>query len=231
MELHVHALCAHDAGGRLVRANAPGPGPAPAPRFFLGRTRVGALWRFRRDLPFPLVRELARLAAREPPAADLAAEPERWAPMRARLEAHAPVEAEWRGATFRFPEVLPSPVDALRVEALAAAARPAVEAAFPALAPFVGREPAFGVREGGALVALCYCATDPRNAAAVEAGVDTLPAWRGRGLAPRLVAEWARAVRAERRIPLYSSAWSNPASLAVVRKLGLNAYGATLHLR
>jgi predicted GNAT family acetyltransferase len=65
----------------------------------------------------------------------------------------------------------------------------------------------------------------------VEGGVETLPSHRGRGLAAEVVAAWAAAVRADGRIPLYSTSFGNRASQAVARKPGLIRYGTDLHLR
>lgn len=87
-----------------------------------------------------------------------------------------------------------------------------------------GRGPVLAVREGGHAVSVCFCAR--RSVAAAEAGVETTAAFRGRGYAARAAAAWARRVRAEGLTPLYSTDWSNRASLAVARKLGLVPFGA-----
>ena len=60
LDAHVRAVYAHDAFGRFE------PGE-DVPRFWLGRTRLGNLWRMRADLSAEQVRGLARLAAREAP--------------------------------------------------------------------------------------------------------------------------------------------------------------------
>ena len=75
------------------------------------------------------------------------------------------------------------------------------------------------VREGGHAVSICFCAR--RSALAAEAGVETAAAFRGRGYAFRVATAWARRMREEGLIPIYSANWSNDASLAVARKLGL----------
>ncbi|HEU0026590.1 MAG TPA: hypothetical protein VFQ25_05690, partial [Ktedonobacterales bacterium] len=63
LELQVEALFTHDAEGRIVAINEPGGGPAP--RFFLGRGRMGNLWRVRHDVPEATARRLEALAASE----------------------------------------------------------------------------------------------------------------------------------------------------------------------
>ena len=68
-------------------------------------------------------------------------------------------------------------------------------------------------------------------AAGLALGVETADGWRGRGLAGEAVSEWAREVRADGRIPLYSTSWSNDASRAVAEKLGLVHFGSDLHIR
>ena len=100
-----------------------------------------------------------------------------------------------------------------------------VRPVFPVLADDVHwRQPCLAIIADGRLASLCYSSRNTPVAA--EAGVDTLEEFRGRGYAPAVVAAWARAVRAEGRIPLYSTSWDNLASRSVARKLGLVLYGA-----
>jgi hypothetical protein len=87
-----------------------------------------------------------------------------------------------------------------------------------------GRSPVLAVVEDGHPVSVCFCAR--RSDVAAEAGLDTAPAYRGRGFGPRVTAAWALAIRASGRIPLYSTSWTNDASLAVARKLSLVAYAS-----
>lgn len=91
-----------------------------------------------------------------------------------------------------------------------------------------GCAPVLAIIEDGYPVSVCFCAR--RSDSAAEAGVDTAQAFRGRGFAPRVTAAWALAIRATGRVPLYSTAWTNGASLAVARKLGLTAYASTWSL-
>jgi GNAT superfamily N-acetyltransferase len=231
-ELQARTLWVHDASGRIVRVNtnvadAPAdPAESAAPRFFFVRTAVGCNWRLRADLPDELARELSRLAGAER-LATVDALPERMATIRERLEAHAPVVSVWHGPAFRFPERLPPPGPTVRrigpgeLRGLLS---------FPWLR--VGpdrRGPVFGAFDGEQAVAVAHSTTGPGEA--VEGGVETLPSHRGRGLAAEVVAAWAAAVRADGRIPLYSTSFGNRASQAVARKLGLIRYGTDLHLR
>lgn len=82
-----------------------------------------------------------------------------------------------------------------------------------------GRQPILGILKDGLAISLCFCAR--RSEVAAEAGIETVAPHRGHGLAPRVAASWAAAVRAEGLVPIYSTQWINTASLAVARKLGL----------
>lgn len=86
------------------------------------------------------------------------------------------------------------------------------------------RTPIVAIVENGHAVSVCCCSR--LSDVAAEAGLETAEAYRGRGLGPRVTAAWALAVRATGRIPLYSTSWSNDASLAVARKLGLEVYAS-----
>ncbi|RCV50850.1 GNAT family N-acetyltransferase, partial [Marinitenerispora sediminis] len=76
-----------------------------------------------------------------------------------------------------------------------------------------GREP----------VSICF--TPASNASAAEAGIWTRPDFRGRHLAPAVVAAWARRERRDRAVLFYSTTADNHASQSVARALGLIPLG------
>jgi RimJ/RimL family protein N-acetyltransferase len=228
MALQVEVLFASDARGRLLRPSPPAEAAAPPPRFFLGRTRHGHLWRFGAGVPERTVAELARLAAAERVGWPLEQPPERNEPLRARLAADAPIEHTHHGPAFRFPEL--APPSGGEVRALTPDRDGLVAEDFPALArELARRQPCLAALERGRVVSVCYVAR--RSAHAAEAGVDTLPGFRGRGLAARATAAWARAVADLGLLPLYSTEWRNRSSRGVAARLGLILYGVDLHFR
>jgi predicted GNAT family acetyltransferase len=82
--------------------------------------------------------------------------------------------------------------------------------------------------EAGEVVSVCH---SPRSTPrAAEAGVETASEYRGRGRAGAVTLGWAAAIRADGRIPLYSTQWTNTASRAVARRLGLVPYGEDVTL-
>lgn len=87
------------------------------------------------------------------------------------------------------------------------------------------RTPIVALIEDGHAVSVCFCAR--LSDVAVEAGVETAVKFRGQGLATRVTAAWALAILDSGRVPLYSTSWTNHASLAVARKLGLETYACT----
>jgi predicted GNAT family acetyltransferase len=87
-----------------------------------------------------------------------------------------------------------------------------------------GRGPVVAVLEDGVPVSLCFCARS--SGVAAEAGLETAAAFRRRGYGARVTAAWAAMISASGRAPLYSTSWTNEASLAVARRLGLIAYAS-----
>ena len=225
MRAHISALYVHDDRGRMTHVNE--PSGQRAPRFFLGRTVDGVEWRVRDDVDDRhLLQDLQ--AAVEGSAVPHGGALEALHSNRFEeiLSRSAPVQRIWTGPAFVFPEQFPSSARAVAItEGNADVLR-------PYLAPWIPdvtlNPPLFAVLHEGAAVAVC-CSVR-RTPAAHEAGVETAPEFRGRGYASDAVSAWARAVRELGVIPLYSTSWSNVASRAVARRLGLRLFGSDLHL-
>ena len=230
MALQIGALFEHDARGRLVAYDGASDDDRMPPRLFLGITRLGVLWRLRADLPDALARELSRLVAAERRPEDLDRLPERVESLRLLLGDAAPIERVFHGPAFRFPDAIPGD-DGVRALVAADAEGPLLDA-FPGIRDsFEEHSPVFAVVEDGVARSVAYAATMGPAAGPVEVGVHTDPAARGRGLAPRVVAAFACAIRESGGTPLYSTSFDNAASRAVARKLGLIRYGTDLHFR
>lgn len=224
MRFHIEALFTHDADGNLGRINE--PDGAPAPRLFVGRTVDGVVRRFRHDVAPDLRRELDTALHEghlERQTLDSRMDPSRYQAILGRV---APVERTWEGPAFLFPDEIPTSGEAIRLSHdNAQLLRPYLESWMPD----VGMSgPMYVLVVDGHAVSVC--ASVRQTSMADEAGVDTTPAFRGRGFAGQVVAAWARAVRDESRIPLYSTSWENDASRAVARKLGLAHFGTDLHI-
>jgi RimJ/RimL family protein N-acetyltransferase len=231
MQIHVTALYRHDERNRLLAVNEPGDprrDDPPPPRLYLGRTREGLIWRFRHDLPESLVAELEPMLAAEPVAADLSRPPRCLAALKSTLARHGPLTGTWSGPAWHFPDDIP------RFEHEAIPVTTANDKLVRLLSPVLSaddlpwRLPCLALLDDSRLASVCFSARNTPLAA--EAGVDTLEEFRGRGYAPAVVAAWARAVRREGRIPLYSTSWDNLASRSVARKLGLVLYGTDFSL-
>jgi RimJ/RimL family protein N-acetyltransferase len=222
LRLHVETLFTTDAAGRLIAVND--GSHQTAPRFFLGRTEHGDLWWIRHDAPPRFASDVATLcerAGRNSGADTIDAEP-----FIARLEQDQPVVSTWAGPAFRFPMQLPPSADTVRVRpANAAVLEPYLAAWQEDIAPGV---PMYAALVDGAAVSVCASVRITRRAH--EAGVETHTEFRGRGLAVRAVAAWARSVRESHRVPLYSTSWTNTASRALARRLRLIQYAVDLHI-
>ena len=79
--------------------------------------------------------------------------------------------------------------------------------------------------------AVSICDTVRRSARAAEAGVHTIETRRRKRYAVAVTSAWVSAVRAEGRIPMYSTSWENAASQGVAEKVGLVQYAVEYSAR
>lgn len=226
IELHVQALFTHDGQSRLLFVNEPGGGQMPAPRMFFGRTRTGNIWRFRADLPEILIKKLEALCTDEPVGEEFHKEPRHIEAYRRLLDTYAPVQKQWMGPAYRFAEYTkpskpPVNITETNAEKLLGGFEE-LTAELPDWQPFVA------IIEDGRAVSVCRSVRI--TSTAHEAGVETLPAFRGKGYAKDAVNGWGHIARSMGVIPLYSTSWENTASQAVAKKLNLVIYGADLYI-
>ena len=209
MRLRLETLFDLDVNDRITGTREPDPSPGPA--FIVIRGAAASAWAARADVPNEVAESLNVLAATEPATWDRP-------PVHAERYGRLLGGVDRSGPAFAFPERLaipPAEVSLVTDEA-------ALAVHFSGWVPgeiAAGRSPVVAVCEGGHPVSVCFCAR--RSDVAAEAGVETAPAFRGRGYAARATAAWAAAVRAMGLTPIYSTDWENGASLAVARRLAL----------
>ena len=204
-------MFAADLHGRLTGA---------APRLHIVRTPDAVICRCHADLPDDIAAALADIAARP------RGRPTDWARDYAgyanTLAPTGPPAKIRSGPLYGFPDALPSGDGAVRIDETNAELLcgglddwlPDVAAGTPMMAM---------VAEGRAV---SICASVRASAAAHCAGVETLPDFRGRGLAARAVTGWARRVRASGAGPVYGTTFDNLASQGVARALGLRVFAS-----
>lgn len=210
-DLQLRTLFVLNEAGRIVSTRE--PNPSSGPRFALIRTSTGCAWAAHVDVPSALAAQLEALARNEPPTRHYEGEPVH----ATRYQAIIGGRVDF-GPAFTFPDAIAAPAGIVPVTHVAQLTRHFRGWTADELPE---RAPILAVVEGDDAVSVCFCAR--RSALAAEAGVETAKPFRGRGLAPRVTAAWALEVRASGRVPLYSTSWSNEASLAVARRLGLEA--------
>ncbi len=196
------------------------PQPAIGPAFTLIRSRSSRVWAVGSRVAPDLADELDRLAAQEQPLDD-------WRdPPRFDERYHALLGGDLvSGPALEFPDRMAAPEGVTLIDdagMLKRHFRGWTSEEIP------DRTPMAAVLVDGQAVSLCACAR--RSSEAAEASLETAEPFRGQGLAERVTAAWAIAVRKSGRRPLYSTSWENTASLAVARKLGLSIYAASWSL-
>ncbi len=213
--LHLKTLFLLDGDGRISGTNE--PEPSPGPLFSLIRGKASRAWAVRADVAPDIADELASLARQEPPVSNF-----RCAPVYADQYMSLVKGEVDSGQAFQFPEDIAKPCGAVFIEDVHL-----LDHHFSGwkASEIPDRTPIVALVEEGRAVSVCFSAR--RSNVAAEAGLETALGFRGRGLGPRVAAAWAIAIRASGRVPLYSTSWSNDASLAVARKLGLVTYAST----
>lgn len=226
-ELHLQTCLVLNDEGRIISTRE--PHASRGPLFILVRGATACAWAVRVDVPGEVARELDRLARGEPPTRDLHEAPvhaDRYiSVLQGRIasgEVPATKNRQCDGPAFAFPDGLVQPADVVVVED-----ERLLEHQFRGWVPgeiAAGRSPVLAIIEDGRPASICFCAR--RSTVAAEAGLDTAVAYRGRGYGPRVAAAWALSIRGSGRTPLYSTSWTNQASLAVARKLNLLPYAS-----
>lgn len=225
MTIHVRALFTHDAHSRLLFVNEPG-GRDPAPRLFFGRTAEGNLWRFRVDLPEFIIEELEALCMDEPVGKEFHSKPRHFEAYGRLLKTHAPVQEVGMGPAYQFTQYFEPSKPLLTITERNAEM---LWGGFEKLiAELPDWQPFLAIVEESRAISVCRSVRITPEAH--EAGVETLPEFRGKGYAREVVAGWARLVKSMGVIPLYSTSWENTASQAVARKLHLVPYGEDFHI-
>lgn len=200
-------MFATDARGRLV---------GQAPHLHVLRAPERVIARCHADVPDETAARLIDLAERP------RGRPGQWAREYADyadiLQKVATLQAIRTGPLYRFPKVIEAVGDAIAIREDNADLllggldewRPDVAAGLPMVAVVVdGR-------------AVSICASVNASKAAHCAGVETLAAYRGKGLAAQTVSAWARQVRTVGAEPIYGTTFDNLSSQGVARRLGLD---------
>ncbi|MYF82151.1 MAG: GNAT family N-acetyltransferase [Chloroflexi bacterium] len=216
--LHLRTLYLFDAAGRTESTLEPQPTDGPSLTLIRGLSK--RVWAVGSRVAPGLAEQLDLLAGREPPLEEWR-DPPRFAERYRALLGGVLVS----GPALEFPDRIDAPEGVILIDDVRVLQRH-----FPGWTAeeISGRTPMAAVMVDGHAVSLCACAR--RTGEAAEASLETAEPFRGQGLAERVTAAWAIAVRESGRTPLYSTSWENTASLAVARKLGLTTYAASWSL-
>jgi hypothetical protein len=231
------AMFVTDASGRLLRQNDPEHSPAPL-MFFAG-CESGNIFYLRSDVSAPVAQQITALMTREPPFAELGARPlfiERYrellgldAPIAER--AFAQIHSLPRGLSFEHHATIVKQGTAEGDELFAELKRHGLPAALRAMG-FADAshfwEPWCVALVRGDIAAIAFAARLGESGA--EIGVATLPAFRGRKLAPAVTAGWSSLPQLGARALFYSTTRDNVASQHVIARLGLPLVGVSVRM-
>lgn len=218
LQQRANLLYTFDSRNRLIAINE-SDSEEPIPYFYLMRTATHTLCRIRHDIPDELADKLEHLAQTEPPTANLQ-KPLHYEQYRELLEQHVSISQSYLGPAYTLPELTPTQKTTL----ITSENKALLQANFAyAIHYFDELNPIVVYALNGEAVAICFCSR--RTQTLAEAGVYTVEKYRGNGYAPLVVRDWSIALRATKRLPLYSTSDDNLASQSVAQKLGAVHYG------
>jgi hypothetical protein len=222
MELQARALFIQDGNNFIREIND--MYHAPAPRFFLGRTMEGNVLRFRFDLPKEIIKRLTDLAFAEPKHDNLQTDTVLLTKIKKILQEHQEIQKIYEGPAYNLPRPTALPGGVVKITAENVyLLKNSFDYMLTEL-PFW--EPCFVKFVEGNAASICFSSRIAEESH--EAGVETLPRFRGNGYAAEVVTVWASAIYDMGRIPTYSTSWENAASQSVARKLKCDLYGIDL---
>jgi hypothetical protein len=210
----------HDLAQTMFGADERGRLVGHAPRLHILRTKDTVICRCHADLPDEVADAIGRLARR------LRGRPREWSHEYASyvrlISSTGPLKAIRAGPLYSFPDQSEGSDEAVSIyEGNADLLLHGLDEWRPDVV--AGRPMAAMVVDGRAV---SICTSVIASEAVHCAGVETLPEFRGRSLATKAVASWARAVQARGAAPFYGTTFDNLASQGVARRLELNLIGA-----
>lgn len=224
MEMQAKALFTYDENSFIHEIND--MYHAPAPRFFLGCTEEGNVIRFRFNLPEGIIKSLKDLVTAEPRHDSLQIDTVLLKKIQGILQEHQEIQKIHEGPAYKLPQPTSLPSGVVKITADNAYL---LKNSFDyMLTELPYWEPCFVKFVEGNAASICFSARIAD--ASHEAGVETLPRYRGNGYAAEVAAVWASAIYDMGRIPTYSTSWENTASQTVARKLRCNLYGTNLSI-
>lgn len=239
LEIQAATMFVPAAGDRILREND--PDRSPGPRLYLGGCVTGNIVRIRHDVGDETARAITALAAEEPPLLDADHPPRHLNEYVCLLEAEEPVRERAAGLVYQLSggiayerrQDVPitfsgTPEGDRLLQALAEQGmlRTLVEVGFVAVTEFW--EPRCVGFSGGEIASIAFAAR--LGPAGADAGLNTMPRFRGQGFGPAVAAAWASHPSLSGRTLFYSTDRTNRASRSVAEKLGLRFIGASLRL-
>jgi hypothetical protein len=237
LEIQVETLFVTSRAGRILHCAA--PDQAPAPRLHLAIGAGGAIVRLRDDVAPTIAREVEALAAREFPVTLASARPRFSEEYRQLLGVGEPLtdhhfgvvhelphQTQWNGDVTLISHGTPQGETLIAKIARDGMPQDLVEAGFVDLSHFW--EPWCFATVDKKIASLAFAVR--LGAQGAELGVNTLPAYRGRGLAAAATAGWSRLPGLQMRPLFYATHRDNLSSQRVIARLGLPFLGIRLQI-
>ena len=224
MEMQVKTLYTHDNKNFIRNIND--LDGKSAPRFFYGRTLEGNVVRFRYDLPQDIMKNLTELIDGETISCNLPKTTVLLEKIKEILQGHGKIQEIDEGPAYIVPKGIKFPRDVVRIT------KENVHILKDSFKYMLSEleywEPCFVKFVDGKVASICFSSRIANTSH--EAGLETMPDFRGRGYALEVVAAWADAIYEMKRIPIYSTSWNNTSSQSVAKKLGCELYGVDLSI-